>query len=104
MMMQERAKLRSRRGRKFTIGLAWRVSQKIKLAAPRTSRYAECLDASKGVAKPIPLLSFAEQHFPANDCENEQPEANGVELERPPFRRHPLVTKIFWVLHHRGAK
>jgi hypothetical protein len=32
MMRREMAKLRSRRGRKFTIGLAWRLSQKNRLS------------------------------------------------------------------------
>ena len=62
------------------------------------------MHASKDVTKPIPLLSFAKQHFPAGEHENKESEADKIEIQRPPLRGLPLVAKILWVLHHEPAE
>src|SRR5271165_4569821 len=64
----------------------------------------EGLHSSKSVAEPVPLLSFAQQYFPANESDDQQPQADRIEAHRIFAQRFPRVAKIVGILDGGPAK
>src|SRR5215469_15972692 len=87
MMMQHAAKLRSPSGRKLTTGFRWRNSQKTQLPKDESNEThckenGQCLDAPEWITQPVPFLALAEHHFPGDHDDDQQRQADRVEMER----------------------
>ena len=55
------------------------------------------LGLPEGVVVPVPLLPLAEQDLPAGHHQGEQPQADVVEVDRPPPQFRPLPLQVFGV-------
>src|SRR5205823_3768552 len=62
------------------------------------------LDPAERIAEPIPLLAFAQQHLPADDGEDEEAEADGIEAKRPLFRGSALLGEVIGVADEEVAE
>ena len=82
MMMQQAAKLRSRKRAEIDHGVAMAQLPEDQRDQARAEQNGQRLHAPEGIAQPVPFLSLAEHHLPADHDDHQQRQADRVEAER----------------------